>query len=228
MRIIAGKYKGRTISTIEGNETRPVMDRIKESIFNILTHRYSLIDMEILDLFAGSGSFGLEALSRGAKSVTFVEKSAQVVKHLQSNIDKLKCNEQCAVNNISVESFLEKNKKKFDIVFFDPPFKILNPFEIICQIYKNNILSEDSILIFRTEKKNKLMLNHNSSTEGILDLSLFVKEGVKPPSAFQAIQAEAELEKIFGRNIVYFLRPKNSSSAKALVTEKGINYETGT
>jgi 16S rRNA (guanine966-N2)-methyltransferase len=178
MRIIAGKYKGRTISTIEGNETRPVMDRIKETIFNILAHRYSLIDIAVLDLFAGSGSFGLEALSRGAKEITFVEKSEETIKYLQSNINKLRCNDQCVIKNMSVKFFLENNKKNFDVVFYDPPFKMINPIEIINQIYQNNILSEESILIFRSEKKN----------------------------TFSFDNFKIEIEKVFGRNIVYFLR----------------------
>jgi len=180
MRIIAGKYKGRTIATIEGNETRPVMDRIKETIFNILLHRYSLIDINVLDLFAGSGSFGLESLSRGAKEVTFVEKSAESIKYLQLNIDKLKCNDRCLVKNMSVESFVENNKKSFDLVFYDPPFKMANPVEIINQIYKNNILSEESILIFRTEKRNTFTFDN----------------------------LKIEIEKVFGRNIVYFLKTR--------------------
>ena len=178
MRIIAGKYKGRTISTIEGDETRPVMDRIKETIFNILIHRYSIINIEVLDLFAGSGSFGLESLSRGAKQITFVEKSAEAIKYLQSNINKLKCNNQCLVKNMSVDSFLENNKKRFDLVFCDPPFKMTNPLDTIYRICKNNILSEESILIFRSESK----------------------------STFTFDNLKVEIEKVFGRNVVYFLK----------------------
>jgi 16S rRNA (guanine966-N2)-methyltransferase len=182
MRIIAGKYKGRTISTIEGNETRPVMDRIKETIFNILIHRYSVIDIEVLDLFAGSGSFGLESLSRGAKQVTFVEKSTEAIKYLQSNINKLKCNDQCLIKNMSVDSFLGNSNKRFDLVFYDPPFKMINPLGTINRICQNNILSEESILIFRSERK----------------------------STFTFDNLKVEIEKVFGRNVVYFLRTINT------------------
>ena len=178
MRIIAGKFKRRQIRTIDGMDTRPVTDRIKESIFNVLVHRFSIIDTEVLDLFAGSGAFGLEALSRGAKSVTFVEKSAEAVKYLQENISNLKCSEDCSVKNINVEYFFEKNRKKYDLIFCDPPFKMENPLDIIKKILENSIASEDSLLIFRSEGKN----------------------------AFTFTGVEIVLEKTFGRNIVYFLR----------------------
>jgi 16S rRNA (guanine966-N2)-methyltransferase len=178
MRIIAGKYKRRIIRTIEGTDTRPVMDRIKESIFNILVHRFSIVDSEVLDLFAGSGAFGLEALSRGAKSATFVEKSFEAVKYLQENITNLKCADDSSIKNTSVEHFLETNKKKFDLIFCDPPFKMENPMDVLQNIRKYNALSEDSLIIFRSEEKNT-----------------FIFEGF-----------EVVLEKVFGRNIVYFLR----------------------
>jgi cytidyltransferase-like protein len=84
------------------------------------------------------------------------------------------------VKKMSVESFLENNKKSFDLVFYDPPFKMINPIDIINQIYKNNILSEKSILIFRSEKK----------------------------STFTFDNLKIEIEKVFGRNVVYFLRTK--------------------
>ena len=178
MRIIAGKFKSRTIRTIESMDTRPVMDRIKESIFNILVHNYSIIDAEVLDLFAGSGSFGLEALSRGAALVTFVEKSPEAIKYLKENISKLKCDNECVVKSGSVEQFLAGNKKEFDLIFCDPPFKMENPLEIVKLILKYNALSDNSILVFRSEDKN----------------------------SFEFDGYELIMEKVYGRNIVYFLR----------------------
>ncbi len=178
MRIIAGKFKRRTIRTIEGLETRPVMDRIKESIFNILIHRYSIADKSVLDLFAGSGSFGLEALSRGAGNVTFVEKSNEAAKYLNENIKKLECAAECTVRNMSVESFLERNKNRYDLIFCDPPFKMENPQSILSALLKSEGMHSDSMLIFRSEEKN----------------------------FFEFSGYEILIEKIFGRNIVYFLR----------------------
>jgi len=178
MRIIAGKFRRRIIHTIEGLDTRPVMDRIKESIFNILVHRYSIVDSTVLDLFAGSGAFGLEALSRGAKQVTFVEKSNEAVKFLNENINSLKCSEDCVVKNTSVEFFLEKNTQIYNFIFCDPPFKMEEPLSILKIIAGRSLMDKDSLLIFRSEGKNK----------------------------FTFPDFEVVLEKTFGRNIVYFLR----------------------
>lgn len=180
MRIIAGKYKKSKIYTIEGLSTRPVMDRIKETIFNILVHRFSIIDTEVLDLYAGSGSLGLEALSRGAKNITFVEKSKEAVDILKKNIEKLNCKEQCIVKHSSVELFLENAIGKYNLIFCDPPFSITDPTYILNMILQKDIVFDDSIIIFRTEEKN----------------------------TFNFDKYDVLIEKNIGRSKIYFLRKK--------------------
>lgn len=180
MRIIAGKYKKSKIFTIEGLGTRPVMDRIKETIFNIMMHRFSIIDTEVLDLYAGSGSLGLEALSRGAKSITFVEKSKEAVDILKKNIEKLNCKEHCIVKHSSVELFLENSNGQYNIIFCDPPFNIADPIYILNMILKKDIVFDDSIVIFRTEEKN----------------------------TFSFDNYDVLIEKNIGRSKIYFLRKK--------------------
>jgi 16S rRNA (guanine966-N2)-methyltransferase len=151
MRIIAGKYKSRIIKTIKGLETRPVLDRVKESIFNILIHKYHLEDTNVLDLFAGSGSFGLESISRGAGKVTFVEKAAITQKILLENIKNLECESQCHVSKRDVRSFLDGCAEKFDLIFCDPPFKMEDSLNIINKIFIKKILKDDGLLIFRSD-----------------------------------------------------------------------------
>jgi 16S rRNA (guanine(966)-N(2))-methyltransferase RsmD len=178
MRIIAGKYKSRIIKTIKSYDTRPVLDRIKESIFNILIHKYPFEDGAVLDLFAGSGSFGLEALSRGAEKVTFVEKSSNTHKILLENINNLGCQTECSVYKRDVIGFIEGCSEKFDLIFCDPPFKTTNLLEILKKIYIKKILKEQGLLIFRSDLE-------------------FNAEAFK----FQLLE-----KRKIGINIVYFLR----------------------
>ena len=97
MRIIAGKYKGRVIKFPNSKLVRPTTDKVKESLFNYLVHNYDLDEMNVCDIYAGSGSLGLEALSRGANSVHFVEKDFHVSKMLQENISSLGADEECKI-----------------------------------------------------------------------------------------------------------------------------------
>ena len=129
MRIISGSFKGKKILLPKDKLTRPLKDLTKESIFNILKHskllNVVLENSNILDLFSGVGSFGLECLSRGAKNVTFIESYAEVLNILKKNIDNL--NQQNQSKIIEKDIFSEKTLKlindKFDIIFVDPPYK---------------------------------------------------------------------------------------------------------
>lgn len=127
MRVIAGKYKRRILVAVDGKDiTRPTSDRIKENMFNLISN--DIDDAVVLDLFAGSGSLGIEALSRGAKKVIFVEKNTQAVIAIQSNLDSLKIDrDQYTIVKSDVTSFLSgkylKDKEKIDLIFADPPYK---------------------------------------------------------------------------------------------------------
>lgn len=122
MRIIAGKLHGRKLSVPAGRKVRPTGDRMKESLFSALGDACS--GATVLDLFAGSGALGLEALSRGAASVTFVEKSRTAIRSLMENVRLLGVETDCSVICVDVLPFLANLKKDedFDLVFADPPF----------------------------------------------------------------------------------------------------------
>ena len=120
MRVIAGSAKGRTLDAPRGGTTRPATDRIRESLFAILEP--VLGDARVLDLFAGAGTLGIEALSRGAASVTFVERSAEAVRAIRKNITTTHFEDRAEVVAANVLGFLEQIAGPYDLVFCDPPF----------------------------------------------------------------------------------------------------------
>ena len=127
MRIISGYLKGKSIIFLKNSNTRPLKDSVKENIFNVLKHS-NLMDINIekaniLDLYSGIGSFGIECISRGAEKVTFVEKDASTVNTLKKNLDQLSIINKVKIFNNKIEDILKNNtKEKFDIFFLDPPF----------------------------------------------------------------------------------------------------------
>ena len=122
MRIISGKYKNRILKSIPGNFVRPTSGIVRKSVFEIL---HPLKNKKILDLFSGTGSLGIEALSRGALSVTFVEKDKKVFKVLLNNIESICKQEHFNVINKDVFFFLKAHSKKYDIIFADPPYSLI-------------------------------------------------------------------------------------------------------
>ncbi|WP_373473771.1 16S rRNA (guanine(966)-N(2))-methyltransferase RsmD [Sphingorhabdus lacus] len=122
MRIIAGQWRSRLLVAPKGDTTRPTADRTRETLFSMLNSRLgSFDDLAVLDLFAGSGALGLEALSRGAAHCTFVEQDANALKALETNIDKLSAKSQSDIRRGSVLS-LGSAIKPFDLVLMDPPY----------------------------------------------------------------------------------------------------------
>ena len=161
MRIIAGKLKGTNLHFSQNKITRPLKDRARESIFNLLTHSnkisFQFAKSNILDLYAGTGSFGLECLSRQARSVCFVEKAKETRKILEKNIEKLKVKKNVDIY-FDVFSFIKKQnifKSKFDLIFCDPPFEDLNVEKLIQLIFNTNMLRKDGILILHRNKNIK-------------------------------------------------------------------------
>ncbi len=122
IRIIAGEYKGHKLkSGIDRIGLRPTKDRVKESLFSIIqTQNYN----RVIDLFAGSGSLGFEALSRGASSVTFVEKNYRQCKIIKENATKLRCEDQINIINSNAFSFFEHQAEAYDLVLVDPPYRL--------------------------------------------------------------------------------------------------------
>ncbi|MDD3453753.1 MAG: 16S rRNA (guanine(966)-N(2))-methyltransferase RsmD [Bacilli bacterium] len=149
MRVISGKYKGKIINGFNIDGTRPTMDRIKESLFGMI--QIYLEDSTCLDLFAGSGSLGIEALSNDSKQCYFVEKNDIIFNILKEN---LKMMENAILIKQDYEKFLSNINTKFDIVFLDPPYKLNLISKSIEILIKKELLNDNAIIIceYETEK----------------------------------------------------------------------------
>ena len=161
MRIISGNFKGKKILLPKNKLTRPLKDLTKESIFNIIKHSKLLdINLEnsnILDLFSGVGSFGLECLSRGAANVTFLESYKEVLTVLKKNIDNLKQQDSSSIieKDIFSENTLKALNDKFDIIFMDPPYKEKKLSDLLNTIIKLKLLKNNGTIIIHRHKKEE-------------------------------------------------------------------------
>jgi 16S rRNA (guanine966-N2)-methyltransferase len=147
MRIIAGKFKGRVLSTVNDYSVRPATSRVKGSIFNILQNRVDWEHVSVLDLYAGSGSLGIEALSRGATSVTFVEHSREAIAVIKKNIAMLHAEQWCSVFSDDAISFVQKKRESYNVVFADPPYAIQELKELPSIIFAAHSVTADGYLI---------------------------------------------------------------------------------
>ena len=120
MRVITGTARGRVLRTLEGEDVRPTTDRVKEAVFSII--QFEIEGRRVLDLFAGSGQLGIEALSRGADSATFVDMSKDSLATVKYNLEHTKLGDRAKVIQTDALSFLKLTKDRFDIVFIDPPY----------------------------------------------------------------------------------------------------------
>jgi 16S rRNA (guanine(966)-N(2))-methyltransferase RsmD len=154
MRVIAGKYKGHHLYSAKNQSIRPTTDRIKEHIFSVLND--FVTDCRVLDLFAGSGSLGIEALSRGAESVTFVENSYNSIKVLRKNLERLPLQEPYYVVRKNVLTFLKQNKEPFDLIFADPPFKWNRFIELLPLVFLPENLTEYGIFVLESERTHDI------------------------------------------------------------------------
>lgn len=146
MRVIAGKHKSKALETLEGRNTRPTMDKVKEGIFNSLHH----IEGLGLDLFAGSGSLGIEALSRGMDKVIFVDQNIKAVKVIRNNLQKLDLEAQSEVYRNNADRALKalsKRKIQFDIIFLDPPYDKGLIDKALEQIHTFDLLKNNGIIV---------------------------------------------------------------------------------
>ena len=163
IRIIGGRNKSYRIVFKASPALRPTTDRAKETLFSWL--QFELENKSCLDLFAGTGSLGLEALSRGAQHVTFVEKEKNLYKNIIKNISNLGYENQ--IQAVCSDSFkwLKTNKQKFDLIFLDPPFDLIDYKMLIRAIFQNNVLNEDGKIFLESSKHTSLEL---SKTQNIL------------------------------------------------------------
>lgn len=147
MRIIAGKYKGRTLLEFKGYDIRPTSDRARESLFDIL--QLKVPGCAFLDLFCGTGAVGIEALSRGAKKVVLNDVSRESVKIAKQNVAKLNNPEGITVTNFDAETFVKSGGEEYDVIFLDPPYKSDAGLKTLTFI--KNILKDDGIVVFESE-----------------------------------------------------------------------------
>ena len=150
MRIIAGSHKRRQLKAVDSLNTRSTKDRVKESLFNMLS--LSLDKTHVLDLFAGSGALGLEALSRGVKEATFVEKDKAAVDVIQENLKSLELNKRARVYHRDALKFLENTTESYDLVLLDPPYHQSLIDESLRLLIENQRLKDDFVIVLLSEK----------------------------------------------------------------------------
>ena len=161
MRIVSGFLKNKKIEFLKTAVTRPLRDFAKENIFNIISHSnlvsVKLKNANILDLYSGVGSFGIECISRGAKKSTFIENDNNALSVLKTNLKKLKIEKQSEIFNIKTTSFLNRleEKNKFEIVFLDPPFAESFYIEELKIIKTSDILKKKHLIIIHREGKKE-------------------------------------------------------------------------
>jgi len=159
MRIIGGNLRGKKILNPTDKSTRPLKDMVRESIFNIIEHSKNeyveLNNAKVLDLFSGTGSFGIECLSRGAKKVIFFENYKNSIKILKKNLDLLNLNKQSNIIEKDAYNITQSQNKllKFDLIFLDPPFKDNKLNQLIEKIKKMKISSKNTLIVVHRNKK---------------------------------------------------------------------------
>jgi 16S rRNA (guanine966-N2)-methyltransferase len=159
MRIISGTSKGKKLYEPKDLYTRPLKDLTKESIFNIITHsnkfNVRLQGANILDLFSGTGSFGLECLSRASRHVTFVENYKKILPVLKKNITELNYEKNSKIVEMDINDRLDFKvfQNKFDIIFLDPPYKDKKLLEILKNIFQYDLLKDKGVIIIHRHKK---------------------------------------------------------------------------
>ncbi len=154
MRVIAGTARSLPLKTIEGKDTRPTTDRIKETLFNMI--QLKIPEAVVLDLFSGSGAIGIEALSRGAKEAYFVENNKAAVSCIRDNLSFTKLNNQAVVMECDAITALRRLNGKgkiFDIIFMDPPYNKGWEQQILAELCQTDILDKDTTIIIESAKE---------------------------------------------------------------------------
>lgn len=155
MRIISGKARGTKLKTLEGEKTRPTLDRVKESIFNIIQNEIE--ETIFVDLFSGSGAIGLEAISRGAKKAILCDKAKEAIEIIKINTEKTHAQGKVEIINADFEQCLKKIKEEVDYIYIDPPYQtdyIQKSLEIL---EKTQIIKEDTKIILETDDEKRIL-----------------------------------------------------------------------
>jgi len=151
MRVIAGSHRGSTIAAPKGLHTRPTSDRVRENVFNLVAPWVE--DAAVLDLFAGSGAMGIEALSRGASRAVFVEDDGEAARTINANLDKLGMT-GAQVLRQGVERFLAQERREFDLIFCDPPYDETARYLPVLARHAPRLLVEDGLLVLETSSRD--------------------------------------------------------------------------
>jgi 16S rRNA (guanine966-N2)-methyltransferase len=156
MRVIAGLYRGRVLHSPRAHGYRPTTDRVKESVFNILENLMTWEGLVVCDLFSGSGALGIEALSRGAAAVTFVDSDRQSIAILRRNLEAIAPTGELDVLPMAVNAFLSRTDKRFDLILADPPYDF-GEYDRLCGVISaRQVLSSDGMLVIEHHGKTTL------------------------------------------------------------------------
>ena len=150
MRIISGSARGTKLHTLEGTATRPTLDRVKESLFNILQNK--LQNAIVVDMFAGSGALALESLSRGAQKAYLCDNNRNAIRVIQANIEKTHFEEQTRVIAKDYKKAITNIPEQADIIFIDPPYERNIAVDAVKRILDNNLLKEEGLIILETDQ----------------------------------------------------------------------------
>ena len=189
MRVLTGLYKGRVLRTVKGFSVRPATGRVRQTVFDMLAHRGALEGAVVLDLVAGSGSLGIESLSRGASHVTFVESDQEAVRYLMQNLRALGCDGNAEVVTMDALTYAGARRAPCDLVFADPPYRYPETAVLPEVLFRNGIVARGGILL--VEHTTELVFGDTPSYH-------------------------VDVEKRFGRTVVSFLvhNRRNSTSGE--------------
>lgn len=162
MRVIAGMYRRRILKEVEDQTTRSTKDRVKESIFNSIQN--DLYESIVLDLFAGSGALGIEALSRGASHAVFNELNSKAYRVIEENLKVLNI-EDYTISKMDYKDYIQSTKTKFDIIFLDPPYHMNIIDDTILEIAKRKLLKDTGFIVCLYAKNNSLKTENNGIIE---------------------------------------------------------------
>ncbi len=186
MRVIAGKYRSRPLKSLEGQETRPTYDRLKETLFNVLASAGVLDNAVFVDLFAGTGSIGIEALSRGARMVYFAESEQKAARLIRQNLESLKIEDGFEIQEREAAQavrLLDSTGVSADVVFLDPPYKMHGAYEqVIGLLSQLQMVTERTIVVAEHDKRfdpgerHGALLRYRKLAQGDSALSFYRKQ----------------------------------------------------
>jgi len=178
MRIISGKARGTKLYTLEGENTRPTLDRVRESVFNII--QAQIPDSIVLDLFSGSGAIGLEFASRGAKKVYMCDNSRKAVEIINKNIEKTHLQEKVELYNCDFKLLISKiaKEEKFDFIYLDPPYKTRYIKQAIENLLSSNHIDDETMIVAETDEQDIVLEDIKELNLKIIDLRKYGRANI--------------------------------------------------